>query len=85
MLPFFQPVQKSVNYCRLTRREFVPPRKRVQSGNPDAAMLRDRMLKYIENGVQIVNVNMSDLDFIDSTGLGVLIGIHKRLIERGVA
>ncbi len=50
---------------------------------PDAAMLRERLLQYMDKGVQEVEVNMRQLDFIDSAGLGVLIGIHKRLLERG--
>lgn len=50
---------------------------------PDAAMLRERLLQLVEKGTHSVDVNMSRLDFIDSAGLGVLIGIHKRLIERG--
>jgi anti-sigma B factor antagonist len=50
---------------------------------PDAAMLRERLLQLVEKGTHSVDVNMSRLDFIDSAGLGVLIGIHKRLMERG--
>jgi len=50
---------------------------------PDAAMLRERLLQIVEKGTHSVDVNMSRLDFIDSAGLGVLIGIHKRLMERG--
>ena len=50
---------------------------------PDAAMLRERLLQYVDKGIRNVDVNMSHLDFIDSAGLGVLIGIHKRLLERG--
>ena len=50
---------------------------------PDAAMLRERLMQLVEKGVRNVDVNMSRLDFIDSAGLGVLIGIHKRLIEHG--
>lgn len=50
---------------------------------PDAAMLRERLLQFMDKGVHSVEVNMTHLDFIDSAGLGVLIGIHKRLLERG--
>jgi len=44
-----------------------------------AATLRERLLAVIEGGATSVVVDLRRVDFLDSTGLGVLVGALKRL------
>ena len=48
-----------------------------------APKLRDELLRLSSDGAIDVTVDMSELDFVDSTGLSVLITGLKRLRERG--
>jgi anti-sigma B factor antagonist len=45
--------------------------------------LRADLLALIENGCRSLVVDMSELALIDSTGLGVLVGILKRILQHG--
>ena len=47
--------------------------------------LRDRMIHLIEGGNAVLVLNMRDVDYIDSTGLGTLVVGLKRATERGGA
>ncbi|AGA70545.1 anti-sigma-factor antagonist [Desulfitobacterium dichloroeliminans LMG P-21439] len=49
----------------------------------DAAILRENLLQLIDQGKTRFIFDMSKLNYIDSSGLGVLVAIHKRTIERG--
>lgn len=49
----------------------------------EATELRERLLQQIDNGVHTILIEMNELDYIDSSGLGVLIAIHKRCIQKG--
>lgn len=44
-----------------------------------AASLRERLVEVIDGGADQVVVDLRGVDFLDSTGLGVLIGALKRL------
>lgn len=44
--------------------------------------LKDELSVLSEGRAQDVLINMQNLDYIDSTGLGVLIGILKRLKQK---
>lgn len=44
-----------------------------------AARLRERLIEVIGGGAGSVVVDLSRVDFLDSTGLGVLVGALKRL------
>jgi len=48
-----------------------------------AGDLRDRFVGLAADGATLVTVDMSDLSFIDSTGLSVLIRALKDLRQRG--
>ena len=48
-----------------------------------APQLRDELLRLASDGAREVTVDLSELQFMDSTGLSVLITGLKRLRERG--
>jgi anti-sigma B factor antagonist len=43
--------------------------------------LRGTMLELIDDGARTIVVDMSGLELIDSTGLGVLVGVLKRVLQ----
>ena len=43
--------------------------------------LREAMLELIDDGARTIIVDMSGLELIDSTGLGVLVGVLKRVLQ----
>jgi anti-sigma B factor antagonist len=45
--------------------------------------LRERIIQLIDEGRTRVIVNLQEVGFMDSSGLGVLVGGLKRLNERG--
>lgn len=48
-----------------------------------APQLRRGMYELIDNGNQRIAIDLSGVEFMDSTGLGVLIGALKRVRESG--
>jgi anti-sigma B factor antagonist len=44
--------------------------------------LRDELYRLIDGGAARVTVDLSGMDFIDSSGLGVFVGALKRVRER---
>jgi anti-sigma B factor antagonist len=48
-----------------------------------SALLRERLVEVIDRGPGTVVVNLRRVDFLDSTGLGVLVGALKRLRMAG--
>ncbi|MDU4962278.1 MAG: STAS domain-containing protein [Sporomusaceae bacterium] len=49
----------------------------------DAAALRETLISYIERGYKSYLVDLSRVDYIDSSGLGVLVAIQKRALQKG--
>src|SRR5437763_712620 len=45
--------------------------------------LRTELLRLIEDGCRRLVIDMSELALIDSTGLGVLVGVMKRVLQHG--
>jgi anti-sigma B factor antagonist len=59
---------------------------RVEEGRIDiasSAMLKSYLLQLIENGNSLICIDMSKVKFIDSTGLGVLVTVLKRMGQNG--
>lgn len=54
---------------------------RVDSGN--LAGFRDALEPYLASGLGKVAIDLSQVEFIDSSGLGALIALFKRLPEHG--
>lgn len=48
-----------------------------------AAELREKLLAQIESGTHYMKIDVNKLKYIDSSGLGVLIAIHKRCMQKG--
>jgi len=47
-----------------------------------APKLRERLIEIVNSGQRHVIVDLGRVDFLDSTGLGVLVGAHRRLRAR---
>ena len=48
-----------------------------------APQLRDELLRLVSGGATMITVDLSELAFVDSTGLSVLITALKRLRQQG--
>lgn len=49
----------------------------------EAAQLRESLIGYIDNGHKIFVVDLENVDYIDSSGLGTLVAIQKRALQNG--
>ena len=47
-----------------------------------APQLRERVIKLLDDGVRHIVADLREVDFLDSTGLGALVGSLKRLREQ---
>lgn len=47
----------------------------------EATLIREKVFPYIENGMIEFVINMSKVEYIDSSGLGVLVAIQKRVLQ----
>jgi anti-sigma B factor antagonist len=48
-----------------------------------AATVRERLHGLLDDGALHLHIDLGELSFIDSRGLGVLIGVARRLHEQG--
>ncbi|MBW3622778.1 MAG: STAS domain-containing protein [Armatimonadetes bacterium] len=72
------------NYKRKTHQDGAPVL--ILNGVLDlssAAELRNELRRLIEDGNGKIIVDLDGLDYLDSTGLGVLVGALARIRERG--
>lgn len=44
--------------------------------------LKEKVIEEIEKGIKNLIINLQEVSYIDSTGLGILIGALKRIKER---
>jgi len=49
----------------------------------ESTFIREELLQLIDDGYQKINVDLRNVTFIDSSGLGVLVAIHNRLQVKG--
>lgn len=47
----------------------------------EASDIRSKLLRFLEQGQHHFSIHMDQVSYIDSSGLGVLIAIHKRVQE----
>src|SRR4029079_8954185 len=58
----------------------------VVRGEIDVAtspQLRDELNELVSRGARVLTLDFADVSFVDSSGLGVLVGAYKRLREDG--
>lgn len=56
----------------------LEPKGKIMGG-PDASLLNDKIHEYIENNRKKVVVDLSKVEWMNSTGLGILISGYTRL------
>jgi anti-sigma B factor antagonist len=49
-----------------------------------ASSLEEELGQALESGSKVIVIDVTDLDFIDSTGLSVLVRAHQRAQETGL-
>ena len=52
-------------------------------GGPDATMLHERIHEFVENDVKKVVIDLAKVDWLNSTGLGILISGLTTLRDNG--
>jgi anti-sigma B factor antagonist len=48
----------------------------------DAAVLREKLMGFIESGYKQFIIKLHNVDYIDSSGLGVLVAIQKKVLPK---
>lgn len=69
--------QRSFGAMKLSAREqdgilILEPKGKIMGG-PDASLLHDKLYEYIEKDQKKVIIDLSQVDWMNSTGLGILI------------
>lgn len=47
----------------------------------EAAVLREKLLVFMESGHKEFIIKLNQVDYVDSSGLGVLVAIQKRALQ----
>lgn len=63
------------------REQIVAVGQRLDVGT--VAGVRPRLHEAVDNGQGVLIIDMSELEMIDATGLGVLVGTHRRATAAG--
>jgi anti-sigma B factor antagonist len=48
----------------------------------DAAVLREKLISFVESGYKQFVIKLHGVDYIDSSGLGVLVAIQKKVLPK---
>ena len=73
-----------------TLRTAMPAPGRVEArliGDLDLAnapLVRDELVRMLDEGVSTLSIDLSDLTFLDSTGIAALVVVRKHALDRGV-
>lgn len=65
-----------------THGDYLVYKGSVRIYTEDATMMRQEFKAALEQGHKNFIVNFSDTDYIDSAGLGVLVGVQKKALEQ---
>lgn len=49
----------------------------------EATIVREQLLEYLQEDYKYFVLDVNNLHYIDSSGLGVLVAIHKRALQNG--
>ncbi len=49
----------------------------------EAKAIQQSLAGYIDSGHALISLNLSGVEFIDGTGLGALVHIHKQIRDKG--
>ena len=49
----------------------------------DAAKLREELMGFLRQGFRSIFISLANVDYIDGSGLGVLIALKKRALQNG--
>ncbi|HWR41623.1 STAS domain-containing protein [Sporomusa sp.] len=49
----------------------------------EATAIREKLIEYIDKGFRQFVITMQNVDYIDSSGLGVLVAVQKRAVQNG--
>lgn len=60
----------------------LEPRGKIMGG-PDASLLHDKLYEYIEDDKKKVVIDLGQVDWMNSTGLGILISGYTTLRNSG--
>lgn len=50
----------------------------------NAPLVRDELLRTIDEGIDGLSIDLGDLTFLDSTGIAALVVVRKHALERGI-
>jgi anti-sigma B factor antagonist len=50
----------------------------------NAPLVRDELVRMMEDGLDVLRVDLSELSFLDSTGIAALVVVRKHALELGV-
>ncbi|RXT08968.1 STAS domain-containing protein [Ammoniphilus sp. CFH 90114] len=48
-----------------------------------ATAMREKLFPYVEKGYKYFSIYLAEVDYIDSSGLGVLVALQKKAVQNG--
>ncbi len=49
----------------------------------EAMKLREQAFQHLDQGCKTIVINLSGVDYMDSSGLGAIISVHKHALQKG--